>query len=148
MKAIYRGVRISPKKINLIASMVRDMHVEKADEILSSLPKKGARYLKQVLTSAVANAENNFSQVAADLYVTKILVTKGPSFKRHIPISRGRVHPIQKRTSHVTIEVGVKEMLSNKGEEKETKKELKAEKKVEVKKEENKAKSTKKTTKK
>ena len=71
------------------------------------MPKKGADILYKVVHSAASNATNNFKQSIGDLYVTKILVTKGPTYKRSLPISRGRVHPIRKRTSHITVEVGL-----------------------------------------
>ncbi len=109
MKAILRKTRISPKKANLIAGMVRKKNVQDALNILKFTPKKGAKIIYKVLYSAASNAKNNFKQPFEDLVITKILVTKGPTYKRSIPISRGRVHPIAKRTSHITVEVGLDE---------------------------------------
>lgn len=107
MKAHLRTIRISPKKANLVAGTVRGKKVEDALAILKFMPKKGADILYKVVHSAASNAKNNFKQSIGDLYITKILVTKGPTYKRSLPISRGRVHPIRKRTSHITVEVGL-----------------------------------------
>ncbi len=107
MKAHLRQIRISPKKANLVAGMVRGMKVSEALDLLKFMPKKGADILYKVVHSAASNAKNNFKQSIDDLYITQILVTKGATFKRSLPISRGRVHPILKRTSHITVEVGL-----------------------------------------
>lgn len=107
MKAILRKVRISPKKANLVAGMVRGKKVTDALEILEFMPKKGAAILYKVVHSAAANAQHNFKQSLDDLFITRLVVTKGPGSKRWLPISRGRVHPIDKQTSHITVEVGV-----------------------------------------
>lgn len=107
MKAILRHSRITPKKANLVAGMVRGEKVTDALAILKFMPKKAAKILYKVVHSAASNARNNFHQSMDDLVITKILVTKGPMFKRFMPVSRGRSHPIRKFTSHITVEVGV-----------------------------------------
>ncbi|MCD6109169.1 50S ribosomal protein L22 [bacterium] len=117
MKAIARNVRISPKKVNLVAGLVRRKNVKEALNILKFTPKKGAKILYKVLHSAVANAENNFKQKPDLLVIKEIIVTEGPTFKRSVPVSRGRVHPILKRNSHITVTVG----LEDTKEEKDTK---------------------------
>ena len=89
--------------------MVRGMQVKKSLDLLKFTPKKGAKLLYKVIHSAAFNAKNNFKQSFDDLVITKILVTKGPTYKRSLPISRGRTHPIRKRTSHITVEVGLPE---------------------------------------
>lgn len=147
MKAILRKIRISPKKVNLVAGMVRGKKVNDALNFLKFIPKKGAKVLYKVIHSAAYNAKNNFKQSVDNLVITKILVTKGPTYKRSLPISRGRVHPILKRTSHITAEVGLPEekATSEKEEKKvEPKKEVKA--KTAPKKEEKVEKSPKKKT--
>ncbi|MFH1012641.1 MAG: 50S ribosomal protein L22 [Candidatus Peregrinibacteria bacterium] len=107
MKAVLRRVRISPKKANLVAGMVRGKKVEEALNLLDAIPKKAARILYKVVHSAASNATNNFKQSIGDLFITRLLVTKGPTLKRSRPVSRGRTHPILKRMSHITVEVGV-----------------------------------------
>lgn len=105
MKAILSQVRISPKKANLIAGLIQGKSVEAADMILRYLPKKGARILRKVVASAVANAENNFGQDGSALSIKRVLVTKGPIYKRWIPILKGRANPLFKRTSHIRVEL-------------------------------------------
>jgi large subunit ribosomal protein L22 len=101
MKAIIRNVRISPKKANLVAELVRGQRVTQAENILEFTPKKGADILKKLLESAVANAENNFKQKKDDLVIREIKVSKGFTLKRFRPVSRGRAHPILKKASHI-----------------------------------------------
>ena len=109
MKAIARNIRISPKKANLVAGLVRRKNAQEALDILKFTPKKAAGILYKVLHSAVANAENNFKQKRESLVVQEIVVTEGPTFKRSVPVSRGRVHPILKRNSHITVTVGLED---------------------------------------
>jgi len=108
MKAILRAARITPKKANLIAGMVRKHSAKDGLEILKYTPKKAAQLIHKILASAVANAVSNFKQDEATLMIKEIVVNKGPTLKRGIPVSRGRVYPILKRTSNITIllEVG------------------------------------------
>jgi len=105
MKAHLRQVRISPKKANLIASLVRRMDVTKAVDILKFTPKRTAPVLLKLILSAAANAQENFKQAKEDLYIKEIIVTEGPTYKRSMPVSRGRANPILKRTSHITVTV-------------------------------------------
>jgi large subunit ribosomal protein L22 len=105
MKAVAKSLRISPRKANLVAELVRGKGAKVAIELLQRVPKKGAKFLEKVLSSAVANAEHNFSQDGTVLYIAHILVTKGPTYKRARPISRGRSAPILKRTSHIFVEL-------------------------------------------
>ncbi len=107
MKAIAKHVRISPKKANLVAGLVRRKNAVKALDILKFTPKKAAKILYKVLNSAIANAENNFKQNKDSLVIKEIVVSEGRTLKRSVPISRGRVHPILKRTSHITVSVGL-----------------------------------------
>lgn len=107
MKAVLRKIRISPKKANLVAGIVRGKKVTDSLALLKFMPKKAAKILYKVIHSASSNAKNDFNQIIDDLYIKKLLVTKGPTYKRSLPISRGRVHPIRKRTSHITVEVGM-----------------------------------------
>ena len=109
MKAHLRQVRISPKKMNLVASMVRGMDAIEALDTLKFTNKKAANILYKVVASAVANAEHNFKQNPAKLKVEEIIVNEGTTYKRRQPISRGRAHPILKRTSHVTVKVNIKD---------------------------------------
>lgn len=96
----------------MIAGTVRGKSVNEALGLLKFMPKKGAKILYKVVHSAAYNAKNNFKQNLDDLIITKILVTKGMTFKRSVPISRGRMHPILKRTCHIIVEVGLPEGMT------------------------------------
>lgn len=108
MKAIRRYLRISPKKVNLVAALVRGKPVEEALNFLRFTPKRSAKPLMETIRSAVSNAEQNFKQDRKKLYISKIVVNEGSTLKRSRPVSRGRSHPILKRTSHIIVEVAVK----------------------------------------
>ncbi len=108
MKSIARSIRITPKKINLIADLVRRKDVTEAMHILKFTPKKAAKILNKVVKSAVANAENNFKQERPSLFIQEIIVTEAPTMKRSVPVSRGRANPILKRNAHITVFLGVK----------------------------------------
>jgi len=109
MKAIGRSLRITSKKINIIAHLVRNKTAQEALDILKFTPKKGARILRKIVESAVANAENNFKQEKTTLYIKEIIVTEGSTLKRSVPISRGRQHPILKRMAHATVILAVRD---------------------------------------
>ena len=104
-KAIAKGLRIQPRKARLVINLIRGKSVEEADIILSNLNKEAARLSKKVLTSAVANAENNLHLEKENLYVKEAYVNEGQPLKRMKFGSRGHVDPIKRRTSHITIVV-------------------------------------------
>ena len=104
-KAIAKGVRIAPRKARLVIDLIRGKNVIEADKILSNLNKEAARISKKVLTSAVANAENNLGLNKENLYVKACYVNEGQPFKRMKFGSRGHVDPIKRRTSHITVVV-------------------------------------------
>jgi large subunit ribosomal protein L22 len=103
MKASLRNVRISPKKVNLVAELVRTQDLSQALGILEFTPKKAAKILYKVIASAKANAETNDKVTAENLYIKEIKVSKGMTIKRFIPISRGRANPINKFCSHIHV---------------------------------------------
>jgi len=108
MKAHLRRIRISPKKANVVAGLIRNKTAVEALDILKFTPKKAAQILYKTLHSAVSNAENNDNQKADTLVVSSVIVNKGPVYKRHLPSSRGRALPISKPTSNITIELASK----------------------------------------
>ena len=128
MKSITSNIRISPKKLNLVAEMIRRKPVVQADALLKFTTKRAAEIVRKALASAIANAENNFKQNRDELYVEEVIVGKGPSLKRFNPVSRGRAHPILKRMSMITVKVGVLGTAPAKKEKVEVKTEEKAEK--------------------
>lgn len=103
VKAKLSYLRIAPRKVRLIADMIRRKKTGDAQAILSFTPKKGSRPVLKLLESAIANAKNNFQLDADNLYISKITVDEGPKYKRFMPRARGSASPIQKKTSHITI---------------------------------------------
>ncbi len=107
-KAIAKGVRIAPKKSRLVIDLIRGKSVIEADNILANLNKEAARATRKVLLSAVANAENNLSLDKNNLYVKEAYINEGRTLKRMKAGSKGRVNPIMKRSSHITVVVSEK----------------------------------------
>ena len=103
MKAEAKFVRISPRKVRLVMDQVRGKRVEEALGLLSFAPQKGARILKKLLDSAVANAEQRGGVDVDTLYVKRVYANEGPTLKRFRPRALGRATRIRKRTSHLTI---------------------------------------------
>lgn len=95
--------------MNLIAALVRGKPVAEALTLLKFTPKRSAPILAKLIQSAAANAENNFKQDPENLVISRLIVDAGVTFKRGRPISRGRWHPLKKRTSHVSVELTVVE---------------------------------------
>jgi large subunit ribosomal protein L22 len=102
-KAIARYIRISPQKARLVADVIRGRNVEDAINTLRFMPKKGARILRKVVESAVANAGQNEAIDVDTLYVKRVFIDGGPMLKRMRPRAMGRANRILKRTSHITI---------------------------------------------
>ena len=107
-RAIAKGLRIPPRKARLIIDLVRGKSVVEADRICRNYNSEAARLTLKVLTSAVANAENNLGLDKTKLYVSKAYVDEGQTLKRMKFGSLGHVDPIKKRTSHITIVVSEK----------------------------------------
>jgi large subunit ribosomal protein L22 len=116
--------RMSPKKLRLIADLIRGKRVERAGAVLSLLNKKGAEPMLKLLNSAVANAKHNHNLPSENLFVKSVMVNGGPMLKRFMPKAHGRATPVRERTSHVNLvleTLAVKEK-KEKAEVKETKK--------------------------
>lgn len=107
MKSRLTGIRISPKKANVVAGMVRGARVDAALNQLQFTPKKAAQILYKVIASAAANAETNLKQSRSKLFIKEIVVTKGMVYKRFLPVSRGRGHGRRKPTAHITVQLDV-----------------------------------------
>ena len=104
-RAIAKNVKIAPRKARLVIDLVRGKSVVEADTILASMNKEAARDIREVLTSATANATNNLGLKQEDLKVSEAYINEGLVMKRMKFGSRGHVDPIKKRTSHITIVV-------------------------------------------
>ena len=103
VQAIAKGVSISPRKVSVVASLVRGRTVADALVILSHTPRNSATSVIKVINSAKANADHNHGYKPDTLRITEITVTPGPRSKRFRPVSRGMAHPYQKRTSHIKV---------------------------------------------
>ncbi len=103
VRAIARSIRISPRKVRLIADTVRNKPAEQALRILSLIPKRAATPIQKTLQSAMANAVHNSKANVSALVIKKIEISEGQSLKRFHPSSRGRAHPYKKRSSHIEI---------------------------------------------
>lgn len=105
MIAIVKNLRISPRKVNLVAGIVQGKNALEASVLLGRMPKKAAKLIKKVVDSAIANAKNNDKQEVSTLVVSRILGLKAPTLKRFRPISKGRAAPLLKRSSHIRVEL-------------------------------------------
>lgn len=101
--AKLRFLRMGPRKVRLVADMVRGKKVTRALDILSVLNKRPARPVLKLLNSAVANAKHNHALAVEDLVVSQIYVDGGPVLKRSMPKAHGRATPIRERTSHINL---------------------------------------------
>lgn len=132
VQAIAKGVRISPRKVSIVAALVRGRSVEDALTILEHTPRRSSVAVSKVIKSAKANADHNHGYKPNTLQITEISVTAGPRTKRYRPMARGRANPFQKKSAHIRVVVD--------GEKREAKKPVakktEAASKTEVKKEE------------
>ena len=103
--AILRGVRLSAQKGRLVADQIRGLPVGKALDLLAFSPKKGARIIKRVLESAIANAEHNDGADVDELKVKTIYVDKADNLRRFTARAKGRGNVILKQTCHIHVTV-------------------------------------------
>ena len=108
-KAVAKGVRMSPRKLGVVASLVRGRTVSDALVILEHTPRRAAGPIIKVINSAKANADYNHNIKPETLTIVEIGVTPGPRLKRYRPAAHGRALPFQRRTSHIRVIVeGIK----------------------------------------
>ncbi|NUM25016.1 MAG: 50S ribosomal protein L22 [Candidatus Buchananbacteria bacterium] len=103
-----RFVRTSPRKIRLVIDQLRGLEAETAVTKLQFINKAASKPVYKLVKSAIANAENNFSLNIKDLFIKKIVADEGPTLKRFRPRAHGRSAAIRKRTSHITLVLGIK----------------------------------------
>ena len=106
VSAVLRGTRLSAQKGRLVADQIRGLPVDRALNILTFSPKKGAVIIKKVLESAIANAEHNEGADIDELKVATILVDEGSTMKRFRARAKGRGARILKPTCHIIVTVG------------------------------------------
>lgn len=103
VKAEAKGVQMSPRKVQEVASLVRGRTVADALTILSHVPRRAATPVIKTIESAKANAEHNHNYKGDTLRIVEITVNHGPRTKRFRPAAMGRALPFQKRTSHIRV---------------------------------------------
>ena len=105
-------LRIAPRKLRLLADLIRGKSVNSAEYLLKNTVKRGSLPLAKLLQSALAAAKNNFHQPTEGLFVSKITIDEGPKLKRWRPRARGRGMTIQKKTSHIILTLNERESAS------------------------------------
>jgi large subunit ribosomal protein L22 len=105
VKASAKGVRMSPRKVGVVAALVRGRTVEDALTILEHTPRRASTPVKKVIESARANADNNHNYKPESLIIDAISVTPGPRIKRYRPAAHGRALPFERKTSHIFVQV-------------------------------------------
>ncbi|MCL5026594.1 MAG: 50S ribosomal protein L22 [Chloroflexi bacterium] len=103
VRATAKYIKISSRKVRLVVDLVRGLPVEEAMSLLQHMPQRAAVEVNKAVKSAVANAENNYNLSFRPLFVSRISADEGPTQKRYRPRSRGRVSPILKRSSHISV---------------------------------------------
>ena len=98
-----KNIRISPRKVRLVAEELAGKKALEAVESLKFVPKKASLPLSKVIKSAMSNAKNNNKMDEKKLIIKEVVVNEGPKLKRFLPRSRGMVHPILKRSSHIRV---------------------------------------------
>jgi|SRR3989344_3325749 len=110
--AFTKSVRISPRKVRLVADEIRNKSVNNALLVLATTKKRAAYILTKTVKSALANAKQNPKMKSDSLMVSNIDVMEGPVLKRFHPTSRGRVHPYKKRSTHIKVVLQEKKGVS------------------------------------
>jgi len=103
VRASVKYIRISPRKVRLIADLIRGLPVEAAEHQLMVVPRRSCPLFLKLLNSAIANAKNTYNIKKENLYIKIIKVDSGPSLKRWMPKAMGRATPIMKRSSRIVI---------------------------------------------
>jgi large subunit ribosomal protein L22 len=107
------NVRVTPMKARRVIDLIRNMPAQQALSVLKFAPQAASEPVAKVLASAIANAEHNFQLDPESLIVSRAYVDEGPTLKRFRPRAQGRAYRINKRTSHITIEVESVDVASN-----------------------------------
>lgn len=105
VKSYTKGVDLAPRKVGIVASLVRNRTVADALVILDHVPRRSALPVKKAIESARANAQNNHGLDVSTLTISMLSVTVGTRMRRFRPASRGRALPFEKKTSNILVEV-------------------------------------------
>lgn len=114
VKAVLNGVRMSPRKVDIVAALVRGRTVADALTILDHTPRRAAQAVKKAVASAGANAEHNHNYKPDTLFISEISVTPGVRYKRYRAAARGRAIKFQRATSQIRVLVDGDKRVINK----------------------------------
>jgi len=103
IRATVKYIQMSPRKVRLVADLVRERPVDEALALLKFLPQAAAGPVAKAIQSAAANAEDVHGLSSSELYISRIAADVGPTLKRYRAGARGRAKPILKRSSHISV---------------------------------------------
>ena len=109
VKAVAKDTGLSASKVRPLVNMVRGKTVDEALALLRFTPTPKAKVVAKLVKSAASNAENNYQMTPSDLKIVTIFADEAPTLKRFRARSRGRVSPIKKQSSHITVIVAEQE---------------------------------------
>jgi len=109
IRATARNVRMTPRKVRLVGAAVKGKRLAEALAVLRFMPQRASTPVLKAVKSAAANAENVFDLDPNDLYVANVIADPGTSLRRYRAKARGRVGPLRKRSSHITVVVRERE---------------------------------------
>jgi large subunit ribosomal protein L22 len=116
--AYLKNLRMSQRKVQDVARVVKNLSVTDAVETLSFLPRRAADPLRKLINSAAAGAKHNYKTESDKLYVKDLRVDPGRSYKRYRPRAMGRSNLILKRTSHVKVVLAERKQVNSKNKNK------------------------------
>ena len=117
--AYIKGVDSQPRKVSIVASLVRDRYVSDAVVILANTPRRAAKAVRKAIESATANLLQSGSIDTKTIYINRISVTAGTRMRRYVPANRGRALPFEKISSNIFVEVCGEEKVKKAPAEKE-----------------------------
>lgn len=117
--AYIKAVDSQPRKVSIVASLVRDRYVSDAVVILENTPRRAAKAVRKAIESATANLLQSGSIDTKTIYINRISVTAGTRMRRYVPASRGRALPFEKISSNIFVEVCGEEKVKKAPAEKE-----------------------------
>lgn len=109
MRAYLKNYRQSPRKVRIVANLLKGKSATRALLILDTTPKRATRQLKNLVQSAIANAKNKDGKAASDLFIQEIRVDKGVTLHRYMPKAHGRATRFDKHASNITLVLGAQE---------------------------------------
>ena len=117
--AYIKGVDSQPRKVSIVASLVRDRYVSDAVVILENTPRRAAKAVRKAIESATANLLQSGSIDTKTIYINRISVTAGTRMRRYVPANRGRALPFEKISSNIFVEICGEEKVKKAPAEKE-----------------------------